>query len=344
MLTRCPECGSFRVRPSKFGMAGGHLREFGCLTCRIVEDRRSDAPDYVAWVDRWTPTFASVSVEANRLVPSQVTPDTLTELRQRIAARPHDDALRLAYATVIVGRQPERAEFIRLQIQRYYDEAWRGVPYGRPGHRESTLKARHALDWTRSIRPFARAYRSDAPFQGVEFERGFVADIRTEPEMWADMGDRLLQMAPIEHLTLTPDGPFIAALTSPNLARIRTLRLNQLGLGDDEAIALADHGHLDRCDALDLSGNRITTRGFKALLANPTIRSMPVVRLYSNPCDPHVWVAQDLDGGLVDWGLQGTGVEAEREYGRIDWLHIPPIGGDQPDDHHVATFFRDGLR
>jgi hypothetical protein len=53
MTTRCPRCGSSQIRGAKFGFAASSLREFGCLTCGLIEDRRTDAPDYVEWLARW---------------------------------------------------------------------------------------------------------------------------------------------------------------------------------------------------------------------------------------------------------------------------------------------------
>jgi len=325
-------------------MANGHLRDFGCLSCGTIEDRRSDAADYVRWRARWEPTYASAMAEAGRLTVTEGPPLSEEDLFERIVARPHDDALRIAYANVVERRAPERAEFIRLQIERFYDEASRGVPRGRPGPREAELHARYYLEWTRSIRPFARAYRSDAPYQGVTLDRGFVAGIRTEPDMFADMGEQLLRMAPIEHLALTANGPFIDALTSPTLGRMRTLLFNVLGFGDDEAVALAEHGRLHRCDLLDLSGNRIGARGLAALLANPAIRAMRVVSLYGNPCDPHVEVAHEPDGSVMHLGLPANGEEAEERYGRIAWLHVPPVGVAVADPYHVSTFRADRRR
>jgi hypothetical protein len=52
---RCPSCGSSDVTGRKSGGMpdGGHLREFGCFDCGLIESRRSDAPDYGTLVDRW---------------------------------------------------------------------------------------------------------------------------------------------------------------------------------------------------------------------------------------------------------------------------------------------------
>jgi uncharacterized protein (TIGR02996 family) len=318
-------------------MADGHLREFGCLSCRTYEHRRSDAADLRAWLHRWEPTYASTAAVAAALAGAGGAP-TYEALFEQIVARPHDDALRLAYANAIERRSPERAEFIRLQVERFYDEASRGAARGGPGPREAELHGRLYLEWTRHVRPFARAFRSDAPYQGVTFDRGFVAGIRTEPDMFADMGEQLIRMAPIEHLSLTPNGPFLDALASPTLGRMRTLTFNLLGFGDDEAVALAERGHLDRCDLLDLSGNRIGARGLAALLANPTIRGMRYVCLYGNPCDPHVAAIPDVDGRTIDRVLPSNGEDAEQRYGRIGWLHVPESGLTVPDPYHVSTF------
>jgi hypothetical protein len=53
MTRRCPRCGSTDVRPSKFTFPDVVVRELGCLHCGLIEDRRADAPDYVAWLRRW---------------------------------------------------------------------------------------------------------------------------------------------------------------------------------------------------------------------------------------------------------------------------------------------------
>ena len=52
-MTRCPRCGSTQVRGAKFGFATASLREFGCESCGLVEDRRTDAPDFKEWLARW---------------------------------------------------------------------------------------------------------------------------------------------------------------------------------------------------------------------------------------------------------------------------------------------------
>jgi uncharacterized protein (TIGR02996 family) len=257
------------------------------------------------------------------------------ELYREVVRKPDDDAPRLEYADAVAARDPARAEFIRLQIARSRDEATRGVWRGTPSSREAELRAKHGSRWGHFIAPYARAYLSDAPFQGYEFERGFVALLRTEPDMVGDMCDELVDMAPIQHLNLTSNGPFIPALTAPCVGKMRSLVCNNIGLSDDDAIALAERGHLDRCQYLDLSLNKIARSGVAALLANPLIRKMPVVLLTGNPGDPAELVGQDANGNLVLEGLPPDGRDAEARYGRIPWLHLPPLG--LPDRFHACT-------
>jgi uncharacterized protein (TIGR02996 family) len=335
-MTRCPRCGSTKVRGGKAGFAEASLREFGCLNCGLFEDRRTDAPDYKEWLARWK----SNAPAAAPIAPTAPTaPDegraSAEQLYEQVVRAPDDDAPRLAYADAIEGRDSAHAEFIRLQIARFRNEAARGVPRGTPSPREAALRAQHGARWAHFIAPLARGHRADAPFQGYEFERGFVALLRTEPDMVADMGDRLLAMAPIEHLEMTREGPFIPALTAPWLARMRTLTFNALGLGDDDAVALAERGHLDRCEWLDLEGNRIGSRGAQALLDSPAIRRIPVVILRGNPGDPAVLASRDAGGGMLVEGMPAAGEAAEARHGRIPWLHLPPVG--LPDRFHARA-------
>lgn len=256
-------------------------------------------------------------------------------LYDAIVRRPDDDGLRLQYADAALSWDTALSEFVRLQVARSNEEALRGALASQPSAREAELRASHGSRWGRFIAPYARAYMSDASFRGYDFERGFVALLRTEPDMVGDMCDELIAMAPIQHLDLTSNGPFIPALTAPCLGKMRSLVCNAIGLSDADAIALAERGHLDRCEYLDLSGNKIGRTGVAALLANPLIRKMPVVLLTGNPGDPAELIGQDADGNLVLEGLPSDGRNAEARYGRIPWLHLPPL--ELPDRFHART-------
>lgn len=262
---------------------------------------------------------------------------TVDQLFAQIVRDPDDDAPRLAYADAIQPTEPARADFIRMQIARFHDERARGVTTEEPSRAELLLLRQHGATWAQAIAPFARAGggRPDRPpFPGYGFERGFVAHLRTDPDVFVARGDELLALAPIQHLDLTTAGAILPALTSPRLGQMRTLRLSQLGLTDADAVALAERGHLARCEWLDLTANRIGPGGVKALLASPAIRAIKVVLLRGNPSDPAVMVSHDMGDVIVD-GLPPSGKMAEQAYGRIDWLHL--VMRDLPDRFHATA-------
>src|SRR5262245_30564076 len=82
-----------------------------------------------------------------------------------VLAAPEDEAPRLAYADWLAANgQSERAEFIRLQIERARRP--RGDPAGLyPGEREKALLAAHGAQW---LAPLPEPIR-----RVVTFERGF---------------------------------------------------------------------------------------------------------------------------------------------------------------------------
>ena len=103
---------------------------------------------------------------------------TSEEIYREVVRNPDADDPRLQYADAVSARDPERAEFIRLQVARSRDEAVRGVMRSSPSSREAELRALHGSRWGHFIAPYARAFRSDAPVKGYEIERGFVARLR----------------------------------------------------------------------------------------------------------------------------------------------------------------------
>ncbi len=50
---RCPRCGSYAVRKHETKFAAVTVVELACENCRHEEERRSDAADHAAWVERW---------------------------------------------------------------------------------------------------------------------------------------------------------------------------------------------------------------------------------------------------------------------------------------------------
>jgi uncharacterized protein (TIGR02996 family) len=316
----CPNCRGDDLHGAKFGFGDVSVYEYYCRTCGLAEYRRTTDSDFNEWYARWQKPEV---VDEDEAEVATSAPDL-----QTIIVAPDGDRPRLAYARAIERTRPERAEFIRLQVERARAERLSGALRSAPSPREQDLRRRFGADWGRYVAPLARPYTSDGDYRGYELERGFIAELRTDPDMVADPREYLFKSAPLEHLDLTPDGPVLDALAYPRMAQIRSIGLRDLELGDDDMVVLARDARLDRCEWLDLRSNRVGIRGIQALAASPRIRSIPVVLLASNPCD-----------------LDTVAAALEDAHGWIPWLHLPPPAA-LPDRYHAANvaYVDDGLR
>ncbi|HEY4242430.1 MAG TPA: TIGR02996 domain-containing protein [Kofleriaceae bacterium] len=259
------------------------------------------------------------------------TPD---ELLQAVNARPDDDAARLAYADAVAKSEPDYAEFVKLQLARAADEKAAKAARGRPSSREQMLQKQHMYDWTKYMQRYVRDKGSD---DGIDFWRGFVSWVRMEPENFVALGDRLFKMAPIQHADLC-DGeePVRGLFAAPGLARLDSLSLARTGLTDDDAFALAECEALRRCAWLDLSHNKLSTKGVTALARSPILATKVVVLLKGNPCDPVELPVLDYDGSVADMPASAATKLVEDAVGaRVAWIH-PPI--PVPDRFHAMNF------
>lgn len=336
---RCPRCQSTAITPKRIGVSGGYLYEFLCTRCGAWEDHDADEADFPAWWARWhaAPAAGAPSASATGEVTgatATATPGSRDALLAAVCAAPDDDAPRLRYADAIAGSARERAELIRLQIERTASERARRALVDESSLRERTLLARHGDDWARPLDPFVRPTQRPRPDPGWRFERGFLSFVRIDADTLASLGDRLFRMAPIRHLDFTPDQPLRAALASPLLGRLRTLGLAACNLDDDDAIALAANPDIGALRWLDLRDNQIGARGIAALGASAAVRAIPIVLLANNPADPAQQYSLDWDSSVADSWLPPAGAELEAAHGGIGWLHLPP-SHQLPDRYHV---------
>lgn len=340
MSETCPRCASDDIQGAKFGFGDVELYEFRCRNCRLSEFRKTSDPDFDEWLSRWQPDDEDEEEAEEASGPSIEGDDAniadKDDAFAKIIAKPWDDTPRLAYADAVQSTRPERAELIRLQIERFASERARGIEVGRPSAREKQLVERYGDDWARYISHHARPHQPGADYQGYEFERGFVAQIRTDPDIVSDARSRLFELAPIEHLDLTTDGDVRAALLSPLLANLRSLRLNEVGLTDEDVIAFARDGHVDRLEWLDLRANKFGRAGVEALVASPKIRAIPMVLLGSHPYNPGVQFEIADNGAVSEWWFPEYGQTLEKQFGRVDWLHLPYFM-KQPDRYHARS-------
>lgn len=259
------------------------------------------------------------------------------ELLAAVNAAPEDDAPRLAYAAYVEGSEPEYAEFIRLQIARTAAERARKAPYSSIVGREQMLRHRHYAQWGHYIERYARDAREPHAYnRGWEFERGFIAFIRMEPENFVALGQRLFDMAPIEHLDLIrgtePVGPLWG---SPFLSRLDSLSFSMSQLDDDDAVAIANCEALSRATWLDLSRNRIGERGVRALAESPFMDNKIVLDLRGNPGNPGEEASYDWDGSIADSGFPPIAWRIADALGRMPQWFRTVFRDPMPDRYHA---------
>lgn len=259
------------------------------------------------------------------------------DLLQAVNESPDDDAPRLAYADFVASREPDYAEFVRLQIARSAAERREHALTGRASARERELLAKHYAKWGHYIQRYVR----DAPLpreddQGWGFDRGFIAFVRMEPENFVALGERLFTMAPVQHADLYGgEGNVRPLFAAPQLARLDSLSLRNAGLDDDDAIALANCDFLRRAAWLDLSDNKIGERGVEALAASAVFANKVVVMMDGNPCNPCDRPSWDWDGSLAFAHPSRAGARIEEKLGRrVAWFHYVRRGA-VPDRFHA---------
>src|SRR6476659_5225140 len=97
-------------------------------------------------------------------------------LYQAIYANPDDDTPRLVYADWLDEHdQPERAEFIRVQIELANREDHSSDEYGRLNERANLLASKHERHWTAHLSQFDEAICDQRIMVG--FVRGFPEEL-----------------------------------------------------------------------------------------------------------------------------------------------------------------------
>src|SRR5262245_41972442 len=156
-------------------------------------------------------------------------------LLRDVLDHPDDDGVRLIYADWLEDNgEPDRAEFIRLQIElaRMDGEAPR-----RPTlvARERALLRAHQAEWTRGLKGIVT---------GFTFERGVVAWVDLPARRFLERGGQLFDLAPVEGVRLESLGDSARKLAaSPLLGRLTGLRLQSLSSDVREVAVLLDTPH-----------------------------------------------------------------------------------------------------
>lgn len=236
---------------------------------------------------------------------------TLARLNAAVAADPLADEPRLAYADAVAGTDPERAEFIRMEVE---------LTRRRAGHPARTSQEDGELSWrshekmTTRGREWARSLRNLVG--GFGFYRGFVESVKLDATAFLDLAPRLYRLAPVLQLDLSGVAPVAARLfSSPHLRQIRTLSLLRNDLGDAETELIAASPHLGELLWLDLGLNRIGAAGLEALAAAPNLPRLEWLGFRVNAVgDPTPQHADEYDADSA------VARELQARYGPRPWL------------------------
>jgi uncharacterized protein (TIGR02996 family) len=236
---------------------------------------------------------------------------TLARLNTAVIADPLADEPRLAYAEAVAGRDPERADLIRMQIELTRRRAGRPAQTsdadGELSWRSQEKRTARGREWARSLRNLV---------DGFSLYRGFAESVRLDAAAFLDLAPRLYRLAPILQLTLSGVAPVAGQLFgSPHLRQIRTLSLLRNELGDAEMELIAASPHLAELRWLDLSLNQIGAAGVEALAASPNLPRLEWLGLRTNPvADPTPQHADEYDADSL------VATELQARYGPRSWL------------------------
>jgi uncharacterized protein (TIGR02996 family) len=222
---------------------------------------------------------------------------------QAICEAPEDDTPRLVYADWLDDHgQPERAEFIRVQVELArtpkYDARWVELRL-----RERALWKANEQTWRKEVQAWAA--------QKVTFRRGFAAQLDCTATEFLRGGAGLFRRAPLEEARpRNVEDCFLKLIESPLLGRLTRLALQDLSLtteiqwladspnvanlralyfdlhhvvGSRAAKALAGSPHLERLRELTLNGwPSIGDQGFIALATSPHLAGLEKLWLNNN--------------------------------------------------------------
>lgn len=253
------------------------------------------------------------------------------EFLELITAKIDDDATRLVFSDWLEEQgEDERAEFIRVQVQRASLPPWDAAQVGLK-IREQELLAKHGETWLKEMpeipgvrwEGFRRGIVAEAAFADFEAMRTSahacraIAPIEAVRVSWPrrrQSAENAPPIAELRELTLTGGRPMYSGevsrlANSPQLATLRVLKASGLDAG--ELGQLAESPHLKNLRTLCLTSNGVGTAGVRSLTQAATLTSLETLDLtgpgyyesyYDNPLI-------DLAGmeSLADWqGLKSV--------------------------------------
>jgi hypothetical protein len=171
------------------------------------------------------------------------------------------------------------------------------------------------------------------------FRRGLVAEITISGADFVARAQRLFELAPIQHVTITAPLPSVTALFDlPQLAKLSTLNIPGLGaqFGDAGAIALAGCRHATNLKWISLTKDAVTLVGAESLAASTLLAGVHYLGLEGNPADPTPF-AQEMQEGQWTAGRPALAAQLEAKFGSRPWLQTPNNPEAWPPDHDALA-------
>jgi uncharacterized protein (TIGR02996 family) len=238
-------------------------------------------------------------------------PDFIPAIQETI----DDDTPRLIYSDWLDDHgQPERAEFIRVQIDLAnlpVNDTRRIALRGR----ERELLRRYGTEWRKPFRNLVRR---------LEFHRGFPERVVVDGPVFLGHSAEIMRLTPIRHLRLNKNRTvFDQLLQSKALDRIPSLEFDPgKPLGARRVQKLLASPHLSRLTALDLSEHHIGQGGLRALGKSPLANRLTGLNLYDNDMRGQVFPAL---------------AEAAQVFGNLAHLTVKDHGLDRASMNALAA-------
>lgn len=235
-----------------------------------------------------------------------------------VLSHPDEDQPRINFAKKLPLTDPHR-DFIlhqltmaRLEKDRHNPERLDAVLAS------SQLLQSHYRDW----RP---KWDDDAAARVQEycFHRGFVELIRISGSDFQKAASKLFTKAPIRHLDfVSTAGRWRHLSNDENLSTIRSISISNNNLTDEDVGWFVRSRYLTNLRWLSLSNNDIKEDGVRSIIAaRKNLPALHYISFAGNYCDPVERFASDGDL-ITDIWLPEVGEKLEKEFGRINWLHI----------------------
>ncbi len=228
----------------------------------------------------------------------------IADLWAQILAAPDDHALKAQYAEALAQAGDWRAPVLRIAA-------------------ETEVHRLDIANWQSNFKAPAARWPAE-----VKFIRGWPSEITIEARTFIQHAAEIVAVLPLRHLDLkaVSEAPEVFALAQ--FGQIASLDGSHQRWSAEAIAALANSPHLRSLRWLDLSYTQITNAEVEILAASEYLRHLEHVDVNHNRCrnpvDAHAGYGTDwMTNTIVPESiyLPKFGLELEKRYGRINWLH-----------------------